>query len=123
MKRVIGIGGLFFKAEDPQNLAAWYGRHLGIDFGGKTYSDFQFQAGERGWTALSFFKQDTQYFDPSAKQFMFNLRVDDLDRLLEVLRAEGVQVLEGGEAGEYGKFGWILDPEGNKIELWEPPAE
>ena len=120
MKRVIGIGGIFFKAQNPKALAEWYQKHLGIEFGGKTYSDFQFQEKEKGWTAFSLFKQDTQYFDPSAKEFMFNLRVDNLDALLEVLRAEGVQVLSEREDGEYGKFGWLLDLEGNKVELWEP---
>ena len=120
MKRVIGIGGIFFKAQNPKALAEWYEKHLGIDFGGKTYSNFQFQEKEKGSTAFSFFEQDTQYFDPSAKEFMLNLRVENLDELLIVLRAEGVQVFDEREDGDYGKFGWILDPEGNKIELWEP---
>jgi predicted enzyme related to lactoylglutathione lyase len=120
MKRVIGIGGIFFKAKDTKALAAWYEKHLGIDFGGKTYSDFQFQEKERGWTAFSLFEQNTQYFDPSAKEFMFNLRVENLDEVLKILRAEGVHVFDETETGDYGKFGWILDPEGNKIELWEP---
>lgn len=120
MKRVIGIGGIFFKANDPQMLAAWYEKHLGIQFGGKTYTDFQFRERENGWTAFSFFAADTQYFDPSAKEFMFNLRVENLDDLLIALRNEGVRVFDEREDGEYGKFGWILDPENNKIELWEP---
>jgi len=121
MKRVIGIGGIFFKAKNPKALAAWYEKHLGIDFGGKTYSDFQFHEKERGWTAFSLFEQDTQYFDPSAKEFMLNLRVENLDEVLKVLRAEGIHVFDETEDGDYGKFGWILDLEGNKIELWEPP--
>ncbi len=120
MKRVIGIGGIFFKAQNPKALAEWYEKHLGIDFGGKTYSDFQFQEKEKGSTAFSFFEQDTQYFDPSAKEFMLNLRVENLDEVLKVLRAEGVHVFDETEDGDYGKFGWILDLEGNKIELWEP---
>jgi len=120
MKRVIGIGGIFFKAKTPKALAEWYEKHLGIDFGGKTYSDFQFQEKEKGWTAFSFFEQNTQYFDPSAKEFMLNLRVENLDELLKILRAEGVHVFDEREDGDYGKFGWILDPEDNKIELWEP---
>jgi len=120
MKRVIGIGGIFFKAKNPKALAEWYEKHLGIDFGGKTYSDFQFQEKEKGWTAFSFFEQNTQYFDPSAKEFMLNLRVENLDELLKILRAEGVHVFDEREDGDYGKFGWILDPEDNKIELWEP---
>lgn len=122
MKRVIGIGGVFFKASDPQALAAWYERHLGIDFGGKVYTDFPFQEREKGWTAFSLFAADTKYFAPSEKEFMINLRVDDLDGLLKVLRAEGVRVFDETEDGDYGKFGWILDPEGNKIELWEPKS-
>lgn len=120
MKRVIGIGGIFFKANDPKMLTAWYEKHLGIEFGGKSYTDFQFQEREKGWTAFSVFDADTEYFKPSAKEFMFNLRVENLDELLMVLRSEGVRVFDEREDGEYGKFGWILDPEDNKIELWEP---
>ena len=120
MKRVTGIGGVFFKAQNPKALAEWYQTHLGIDFGGKVYTDFQFQEREKGWTAFSFFEADTKYFAPSEKEFMINLRVENLDALLETLRAEGVHVFDETEAGDYGKFGWILDIEGNKIELWEP---
>ncbi len=120
MKRAIGIGGIFFKANNPKELAAWYEKHLGIEFGGKVYADFQFQKREKGWTAFSLFDTDTKYFEPSAKQFMINLRVENLDELLKVLREEGVHVFDETEDGDYGKFGWILDPEGNKIELWQP---
>jgi predicted enzyme related to lactoylglutathione lyase len=120
MKRTTGIGGIFFKAENPKKLAAWYEKHLGIDFGGKVYADFQFQEREKGWTAFSLFDADTKYFEPSAKEFMINLRVENLVELLKVLRAEGVHVFDEIEDGDYGKFGWILDPEGNKIELWQP---
>lgn len=120
MKRVIGIGGIFFKAQNPEALAEWYQTHLGIDFGGGTYANFEFQEKEKGSTMFSFFKQDTQYFDPSAKEFMLNLRVENLDELLKILREEGVRVLDDPQDSDYGKFGWILDIEGNKIELWEP---
>ena len=120
MKRATGIGGIFFKANNPKELAAWYEKHLGIEFGGKIYADFQFQEREKGWTAFSLFDADTKYFEPSAKQFMINLRVENLDELLKVLREEGVHVFDETEDGAYGKFGWILDPEGNKIELWQP---
>lgn len=120
MKRVIGIGGIFFKSENPKQLAEWYQTHLGIDFGGTTYAYFQSQEKEKGGTTFSFFKQDTQYFDPSAKEFMLNLRVENLSELLKVLREEGVQVLDENADDDFGKFAWILDPEGNKIELWEP---
>ncbi len=116
MKRVIGIGGIFFKAKDLKELAAWYEKHLGIEFGSKTYIDFQFQKSEKGWTAFSFFETNTQHFDPSAKEFMFNLRVENLDELLTTLRGEGVCVCDEREDGE---FGCILDAENNKIELWE----
>jgi predicted enzyme related to lactoylglutathione lyase len=120
MKRVIGIGGIFFKAKDPKQLAEWYQKHLGIDFGGKVYADFPFQEREKGSIAFSFFDADTKYFEPSGKEFMINLRVENLFELLKALRAEGVHVFEEVEDTDYGKFGWILDPEGNKIELWEP---
>ena len=120
MKRVTGIGGVFFKADNPKALAEWYQAHLGIEFGGNVYADFQFQEREKGWTAFSLFDADTKYFAPSEKQFMINLRVENLDELLKVLRSEGVQVFDETEAGDYGKFGWILDLEGNKIELWQP---
>lgn len=120
MKRVTGIGGIFFKAKHPKELAAWYEKHLGIDFGGKVYADLQFQEKETGWMAFSLFDTETKYFEPSNKEFMINLRVDDLDVLLKVLREEGVHVFDETEDGDYGKFGWILDIEGNKIELWQP---
>ena len=119
-KRVTGIGGVFICSEDPKRLKEWYQKHLGIDFGGKVYADFQFQEKEKGWTAFSFFDADTNYFAPSEKEFMINLRVENLDELLKILRDEGVHVFDEREDGDYGKFGWILDPEGNKIELWEP---
>jgi catechol 2,3-dioxygenase-like lactoylglutathione lyase family enzyme len=120
MKRVTGIGGIFFKAQNPKELAAWYEKHLGIDFGGKVYTDFQFQEKENGWQAFSFFNSDTKYFAPSEKEFMINFRVENLFELLKTLRAEGVHVFDETEDGDFGKFGWVLDPEGNKIELWEP---
>jgi len=120
MKRITGIGGVFFKAQNPKALAEWYEKHLGIEFGGKVYADFQFQEREKGWTAFSLFDSDTKYFEPSEKQFMINLRVENLSELLKILRAEGVHVFDETEDGDYGKFGWILDLEDNKIELWEP---
>lgn len=120
MKRAIGIGGIFIKAKNPKELGAWYEKHLGINFGGKTYADFQFQENEKGWAAFSFFDENTEYFNPSNKEFMFNLRVENLEGLLVILREENVEVFDEFEDGDYGKFGWILDPEGNKVELWEP---
>ena len=120
MKRVIGIGGVFFKAKDPKALAEWYEKHLGIDFGGSVYANFPLREKEKGSIVFSFFDADTDYFAPSEKEFMINLRVESLADLLKTLRDEGVHVFDKTEEFEYGKFGWILDPEGNKIELWEP---
>jgi predicted enzyme related to lactoylglutathione lyase len=119
MKRVTGIGGAFFKAKDPQGLAAWYEKHLGIPFAGNVYASFT-SAGAGETAVFSMFPEDTDYYAPSEKPFMFNLRVDDLHALLKVLKEEGVDVIDKTEEYEYGKFGWIVDPEGNKIELWEP---
>ncbi len=120
MKKVIGIGGVFFKAKDPRAMAAWYEKHLGIDFGGNIYSEFRFSGEEKGSIAFSFFQPDTKYFEPSAKDFMINFRVENLDELLKALREEGIEIVGEPQEYDYGKFGWILDPEGNKIELWQP---
>lgn len=123
MKRVTGIGGLFFKAEKPDELREWYARHLGFntDQYGATFewrhADMSDQKGFTQWTTFS---TDTTYFAPSTKDFMFNFRVENLVELLDVLRQEGVTIVGEVEEYEYGKFGWILDQEGNKIELWEP---
>jgi predicted enzyme related to lactoylglutathione lyase len=125
-KRVTGLGGVFFKAQDPKGLNAWYGKHLGLNISdwGSSFSWIDPDNPERtGQTVWSTFKADTQYFAPSEKPFMFNYRVENLSELLAVLRSEGVQVMDETEESEYGKFGWIIDPEGNKIELWEPPLE
>ena len=120
MKRVTGIGGAFYRASNPKELAAWYEKHLGINFGGNVYYPFGAAEEEQGMTVFSFFDADTKYFEPSEKQFMINFRVENLDELLKALREEGVHVFEKTEEYDYGKFGWILDPEGNKIELWQP---
>lgn len=116
---------MFFKAKDPKALAAWYDKHLGFSFGDNLYHTFFWdedpQPEERAFSAFSVFKADTQYFAPSAQPFMFNLRVENLDELLQILKQEGVQVMDETEAMEgIGKFGWVIDPEGNKIELWQP---
>jgi predicted enzyme related to lactoylglutathione lyase len=124
MRRVTGIGGVFFKADDPEKLYRWYQEHLGIehDAGGAAFHWRDEQNPERhGMTAWAIFNRHSQYFDPSRAQAMINYRVDDLDRLLDALRAEGVEVDPKREDYEYGRFAWIMDPEGNKIELWEPP--
>jgi predicted enzyme related to lactoylglutathione lyase len=124
MKRVIGIGGVFFKAKDPEKLRAWYQQHLGleVDAYGSVVFGCPDEAEQRksAQTAWSLFPSDTKYFDPSKAAFMINYRVEDLASLLAQLRNEGVEVDERTEEYEYGRFGWIMDPEGNRIELWEP---
>lgn len=127
MKRITGLGGVFIKAKDPEAMAAWYEKHLGIAFKGNTYIDLPFaDEGDQqtsGYNVLSFFKADSAYFNPSEKEVMINLRVHDLFGLIDQLRKEGVTIVGDPLNEEYGKFGWIMDPEGNKIELWEPPTE
>lgn len=125
MQRVTGIGGIFFKARDPKALGAWYRDHLGIaveDWGGAAFrwAGPDNPAGV-GTTVWSPFKQETEYFAPSQASFMINYRVKDLHALLAVLREEGCQVDDKVEESEYGAFGWVIDPEGNKVELWQPP--
>jgi predicted enzyme related to lactoylglutathione lyase len=124
MKRVTGIGGIFFKARDPKALGAWYREHLGLDvtdWGGAVF-EWGGSDSEAGMTIWSPFAQDTDYMAPSSASFMINFRVADLDGLLAALRAEGCNVLEKTEASGQGKFGWVIDPEGNKVELWQPPG-
>ncbi|HYG19002.1 MAG TPA: VOC family protein [Ohtaekwangia sp.] len=120
MKRVTGLGGVFFKAEDPAKMKSWYKDHLGVTevFQWKDLADPDATAPAQ--TIWSPFKNDTAYFSPSDKPFMLNFRVADLEGLLKVLREEGVQLVGEIQSYPYGKFGWIMDPEGNKIELWEP---
>ena len=125
MKRVTGLGGVFFKTDDPKKLKEWYGKHLGlpIDEYGASFRWIDLNNKEAvapALTAWSPFKNDTTYFAPSEKPFMFNYRVDNLVELLAELKKEGVRVVGEMEEHSYGKFGWIMDPEGNKIELWEP---
>lgn len=126
MKRVTGIGGIFFKAKDAPALRAWYQRHLGIDvqaWGGTAFSwanaDGQPTGGSTVWS-ISPAQDET--FAPSAAPFRINYRVDDLHALVRALRDEGCEVLEKIDESEYGKFAWVIDPEGHKVELWEPPA-
>jgi len=126
MRRVTGIGGIFFKSRDPQALSAWYQRHLGIDVADWGGAVFEWRQPTNpdgiGSTTWSPFPADTGYFAPSPAPFMVNYRVEDLETLLPLLRAEGVEVSEAIEESEYGKFAWAFDPEGNKLELWQPPA-
>ena len=127
MTRVTGIGGIFIKSREPNRLKAWYREHLGLDiqeWGGMT---FHWQTPERpnvdGATVWSVFDAKSNYFDPSQAPFMVNYRVENLHDVLESLRAEGCSVDVKTEESEFGKFGWVMDPDGNKIELWEPPAK
>jgi predicted enzyme related to lactoylglutathione lyase len=124
---VTGIGGIFIKSREPNRLKAWYREHLGLDiqeWGGMT---FRWQTPERpdkdGATVWSVFDAKSNYFDPSASTFMVNYRVENLHDVLESLRAEGCAVDAKTEESEFGKFGWVMDPDGNKVELWEPPTK
>ena len=123
MAKVTGIGGVFFKARDKAALTAWYREHLGIEAGeyGVAFDWSDTGGGDiPGRTVWGPFAQDTTYFDPGTAPFMINYRVDDLDGLLAKLRAAGVAVDDKVEAYDYGRFGWAMDPEGNRFELWEP---
>lgn len=123
MKRVTGLGGIFFKSSDSKKLYEWYNRHLGIsskEWGGH-FKWRDLKEDKVCYTAWSIFKEDTKYLDPSTKGMMVNYRVENLVKLLEILKSEGVTIVGKMEESEYGKFGWIMDPDGNKIELWEPP--
>jgi predicted enzyme related to lactoylglutathione lyase len=125
MKRVTGIGGIFFKAKDPKALGDWYRKHLGVpveEWGGAMFSwsnpENPSGVGTTLWTP---FKEDTSHFAPSKSSFMINFRVHDLHALIKALREEGCAVDEKVDDSEYGKFGWVMDPEGNRVELWQPP--
>jgi len=125
MKRVTGIGGIFFKAKDAPKLHAWYKRHLGIDvqeWGGAAFSwagsDNKPMGGTTIWSIGS---EGSDQFSPSTAPFMINYRVEDLFAMVKVLKEEGCHVLDKVEDSEYGKFAWVIDPEGNKVELWQPP--
>ena len=120
-KRVTGLGGFFFKTKNPEEIKNWYGKHLGLPVDNYGCSFWwKDQEGNDAMTQWSPFKEDTDYFNPSEKQFMMNFRVENLEELLKILKEEGVTIIGEMEEYDYGKFGWILDPEGNKIELWEP---
>jgi predicted enzyme related to lactoylglutathione lyase len=123
MKRVTGIGGLFFKCKDHEKTKKWYKEHLDLpvdDWGASFEWRDKEEPDQVCHTVWSPFPEDTKYFGPSKKEFMFNYRVEDLEELLKVLAEEGVEIVGEVEEYEYGKFGWIMDPDGNKIELWEP---
>jgi predicted enzyme related to lactoylglutathione lyase len=120
MERVRGVGGVFFRARDPKALAEWYRDHLGIPVeADQTYASFE-SAGPGDQTVWSTFPMETKYFGPGGAGLMVNYRVDDLDAMLAQLREAGVEVVEPVEEYEYGRFGWAVDPEGNRFELWQP---
>lgn len=122
MRRVTGIGGIFFKAADASGLAAWYRKHLGIEIDENGSATFTWRQadGSPGMTVWAAFPKDTDYFGKSGADFMVNYRVEDLDALLAALRSEGVTVDDKIEEYSYGRFGWITDPDGTRVELWEP---
>jgi predicted enzyme related to lactoylglutathione lyase len=124
MAKVLGLGGLFFKSRDPRQLGEWYQKWLGVPVQhphGASFAPSLLPAG--AFSVWAPFAVDTRYFDPSTREFMFNLVVDDLEGALAQVREGGAEVLDEVEKQEYGRFGWFIDPEGNKVELWEPPAE
>jgi predicted enzyme related to lactoylglutathione lyase len=126
MKKVTGIGGIFFKCKDPDQMKEWYKTHLGLDTDqyGTTFEWRQANdPNQKGFTQWSPFSEKTKYFEPSSKEFMINYRVENLEALVELLKNEGVVITDEIETFEYGKFVHILDMEGNKIELWEPIDE
>ncbi len=127
MNKVTGIGGIFIKAKNPKTLAAWYHDNLGIDFGENMCANIKWindpEKNISCSTAFSFFKEESEYFNPSKNTCMLNFRVKDLHTLLRELNHKGVNVIDKTEYYSYGSYGWIIDPEGNKIELWEPKDE
>ena len=129
MARATGIGGVFLRARDPKALAAWYAQHLNISL--SAYGGVSFRWSDEvplttGVTSWSLFPEDTKYFGTGHQQAMINYRVDDLDAMLEKMKADGVSIDPKRDSGPYGKFAWVTDPEGNRLELWQPvvkPAE
>jgi predicted enzyme related to lactoylglutathione lyase len=125
-KRVTGIGGIFFKAEDPAAMREWYNQHLGLN-AGQYGATFEWRHADKpelkAMTAWNTFPKTTKYFEPSQKDFMINLRVENLEWLLGELKKEGIEQIGEMQAYDYGKFAHIVDPEGNKIELWEAVDE
>lgn len=123
LKRVTGIGGIFFKCKDPNNMREWYNKHLGLNTNeyGAVFEWWQgADSTQKGFTQWSPFGEKTKYFEPSTKDFMINYRVDNLEALVDELIKEGVTIADKIESVEYGKFVHIIDVEGNKVELWEP---
>jgi predicted enzyme related to lactoylglutathione lyase len=122
MARILGLGGVFFKATNPARLGDWYAKWLGLDvakWGGVVFPVRWLPP--RGYAVWSPFEAKTDYFRPSRKPFLVNLVVDDLDAMLAKVAKSGARVMPKREESEFGRFGWFVDPEGNKVELWEPP--
>lgn len=125
--RALGVGGVFFRSPDPAALASWYTRFLGLKM--ESWGDTQGTSfppadmPEHSFTVWSIFQADTEYFGEKKQGFMFNLVVDDLDKALRRVTLGGAEVLPDREDHDYGRFGWFVDPDGNRVELWEPPAE
>lgn len=120
MKKVIGLGGIFMKCRHWEETREWYSRHLGIELESwGAQFNFKDDPHPEAYTVLSFFKPDSEYFAPSESRFMINFRVENLDELIKELNYSGVPLLGEAVVEQYGKFAWVMDPEGNKIELWE----
>jgi catechol 2,3-dioxygenase-like lactoylglutathione lyase family enzyme len=122
MGRVLGLGGIFFKSERPAELAAWYRKHLRLPINGEAAELRGFDGGRDAYNVWAVFDVGSDYFEPTSAPFMINFRVDDIDGLLARLASEGVWIDERREDHEYGRFAWIRDLDGNRVELWEPPA-
>jgi predicted enzyme related to lactoylglutathione lyase len=121
MAKVLGVGGIFFRSANPKRLAKWYSTHLGFAMGDQTYKPFEpRKMPPKAFTVWSVFPQDTKHFAPSRKQFMVNLVVDDVEQALRQVRAGRGRVVGEIEDYPYGRFGWFIDPDGNKVELWQP---
>jgi predicted enzyme related to lactoylglutathione lyase len=121
MAKVVGVGGVFFKSEDPEKLGAWYQKWLEVPVEPPYGASFRPDTIPRGgFTVWGPFRKETEYFDPSRRDFMFNLMVDDLDGALAQVREGGAEIVGDIMEESYGRFGWFMDPEGNKVELWEP---
>jgi catechol 2,3-dioxygenase-like lactoylglutathione lyase family enzyme len=120
MARITGVGGIFFKTADPKALSAWYRDVMGVDvenWGGALFTPDAEGPPKLVWNP---FRQDTDYFAPSAREFMINFAVDDLDAMIAALKSKGVEILGREDADPNGRFAWLLDPAGIKVELWEP---
>ena len=125
MAKVLGVGGIFFKSPDPQKLGRWYSQWLGLNIEPQPGMTFvAFLPGtmpKHGYTVWSPFASTTTYFSPSDNDFMFNLVVDNLEQALSQVKAGGGIVVGDIEKSDFGQFGWFMDPDGNKVELWQPP--